>query len=309
MVLPNDQRSTGSRSTIGNRNVPRCRGDECGNIQPVESPLLETWEEVGRVAGLVPILPLEQFGFIGAQLGDEVELLASVGQIEQGIEDELLTRMTRPHHRSTVEDRGAFGKSAPQQRPVPFGHPFVGVEVAAYDRVDPVAGDQHRTLRRATDRAGATIDERRLDTVGRFDESVEMAAGVNALSTDVELRCGVQDGVQHPTMNGDLWPSVPGRQTPRLIPDEFAAFGEVGQRRRSQAFREQVVTEPEGVELADRVRKEVDAHTERLDPIDALEDPHREPGAVQAQRHRQTTDSTPGDDDVVHPSGHHTQPR
>ena len=92
----------------------------------------------------------------------------------------------------------------------------------------------------------------------------------------------------------------PAARPARFVPDRLAAFGEVGQRGRRQAVGGEVVGQAECVELANGVRQQVDADTQRLDPIDALEDPDGKAGTVQAQCRGQTTDPTTGDDDVVH---------
>ena len=127
-----------------------------------------------------------------------------------------------------------------------------------------------------------------------------MAAGVDAVGADLGERSGMQDRVQYAAMDGDLRPPIARREATRLVPDRLAALGEVRQRRRGQAVGGEVVGQAERVELADRVRQQVDAHTERLDAIDALEHPDRKAGTMQAERGGQPADPTTGDDDVVH---------
>ena len=283
----------------------RGRSDQRWNVEPRELPAFELRQEVGEIAWLVPILPLEQFGLIGAQLGNEVELLTSVGQVEQWIHHELLQRMACPHHRATIEDRCSLGEPAPQQSPVPFRHALVGVEVSPGDRVDAVAGDQRRARGDGACGPSPSVDECRLDALARLHETVEVAAGVYSVGADLGERRRMQDRVQDAAMNGDLRPPIARCQTPRFLPNRFAAFGEVGQRGRRQTVGGKVVGQAECVELADGVRQQVDAHAERLDPIDALEHPDRKAGSVQAQCRGQTTDPTAGDDDVVHSSADH----
>ena len=80
------ERPTLDRIAIDHRKEERSgRGsDEGGNIEPGKDPVLELREEVVEVTRPVPVLALGELGGVGAQLGNEVQLLEASGTSSTG---------------------------------------------------------------------------------------------------------------------------------------------------------------------------------------------------------------------------------
>src|SRR6266849_3128984 len=111
-----------------------------------------------------------------------------------------------------------------------------------------------------------------------------------------------QHHLQVAAMDRELWMVVAGRAAQRLLVDQLAEAVEEGcilgfdRDPRKRFFQ----TEPG--ELLGRVRKQIDADTDRPDVGDGLIDAAGDAGLVQRKPQRQAADARAHDDDVVHAS-------
>ena len=94
----------------------------------------------------------------------------------------------------------------------------------------------------------------------RLDDVVEAAAQVEVLCADTLEEGGQQEALELTPVDRDLRPGIAGGQPSGLTPDLLATLRVVDQLRRGDPSLEELTHQPEGVELADRVRLEVDAH-------------------------------------------------
>ena len=262
-------------------------------------PVLELGQEVVELAGPVPVLDLAEVRLRTAQLGDEVERLAAVGQVGDRVAHELLVTMPGPHHRATVEHRFDLGDAAPEQRAVPPRWPLVRVPLRARDAVDAVGRDHDRVG--GDDNARRRSWRRRTPPRGRARRRRPARAGdrgAGARSRPARrTRRAAPAGARRGGSTAAATGSRPRRRAPPARSPARAASSTRGSRARSDR-RAQRLEQAQRVELAYRVREQVDADAERPHLAHALV--HVDVGADlgEAERGDEPADAGSDDDDA-----------
>ena len=134
-------------------------------------------------------------------------------EVGDRVADELLSGVTDPDHRATVEHRLPVDDAAPQQRPAPLGRALVGVELRAV----PPSGSRRR-------RSTAPARTRTVDPDGPSNVAVAESSSLRTLDEAVsELdRVGAdarpdgieQDAMEFTTVDRELRPGVPSGAAP-----------------------------------------------------------------------------------------------
>ena len=148
--------------------------------------------------------------------------------------------------------------------------------------------------------ACSPIHESCSNSVSGLLEAVQMMTGVDAVGTYPLQRGLVKKPLQMPSVHRNLGPFVTRQKPAFLAPDQLTSLGKIGQVIGSEADRLELVQQAKFVEFAHRVRKQVDTDAERLHLIDGLKDADRKPSLMEAESSRQSSDTSAGNNDVVH---------
>jgi hypothetical protein len=142
--------------------------------------------------------------------------------------------------------------------------------------VDAVGGDEHARLDRVTRARVRPVGERGAHAARAGLEALQVCAQTDALGAQARARRLEELHLQDAPVNRDLRPAVAGAQAARLGPDALAALGVVGELGARDPRGFERCAQPELVQLAHRVRQEVDADAERPQLGHRLEHAHRE---------------------------------
>ena len=264
----------GDRVAVDHREEERLGSgaDDGGDVEPAEVPIREGGQEVVERAGPVPVLLGGQVGSGPAQLGDEVEDLAPVGQVGDRVAHELLLGMARPDHGAAVEHRVHLGHAPPEERAVPLERALVGVAGRPRRAVDAVG--RHHQVRLHP----LTVLEDGDGSIGaRSSTCIRRRPRWSASAPSRSRTAPSKTSWRAPRWIDSWGHGIAGVETPRLAPDLLAAARAVEEERRRHGPGRQLLEESEGVELAHGVWQEVDADPERPDLRHGVEELDRRP--------------------------------
>ena len=164
-------------------------------------------------------------------------------------------------------------------------------------RVDPVRADEDVRVER--DRAPArALKQLGAHALAGLLEARQRQAAAHRAGSEAVAHRAEQHALQLAAVNRVLRPAVARRAAARLAVDAIAetvVVDELGGGDRACLER---LAQSELGQLADGVRKQVDAGADRVDAARGLDDRDVDPGVVQAERGRQTADPASGDEDV-----------
>ena len=267
--------------------------DEFGDVEPVEDPVGEVGEEVGWVAGAVPVFAVP--GVVGGEFefGDPVGEGSAgvVGGAGDGVGDEFLEFVAGHDHRAAGEEGGAFGDAAPEDGAVPDGGAFVGVVFGAKGRVDAVGADEEGAF------GGGGVFEVGADGGGGFFVVGEVVGLVDVGVAEAGAGGLEEEHLEFAAVDGELGPVVAGFAAAGFVPDGAAVAGVVGEFLGGDGEGGELGFEAEFAEFADGVGEEVDADAEGAGGLDAFEDLHRDADLVEAEGEGEAGDAAAGDQD------------
>ena len=219
----------------------RRRSDDGGHVQPSEVPAVELGQEVLELAGPVPILGPSEGRLRATQLGDEIELLASAGEVGDGIGHELLVAVAGPDHRPAVQHRVGLGRASPQEGAVPARPALGGIALGPGDAVDAVR--RHEPVPDSSRPPPSSCGT----GVGAFPvglhplEPVPEVEVIRSHPFDESVEQHVLEG---PAVDGELWPGVACRAAPLLAPDLLTVGRAVHESRRLDRVARSVSSNP-----------------------------------------------------------------
>src|SRR3546814_645325 len=161
-------------------------------------------------------------------------------------------------------------------------------EAPAQGRVDAVGADEQGARNLAARRFALLVDKGSDDVAALLAPVRQVPAGVDSVGADALAHRLQQQHLQLAAVDRELWPAVAGGLAARFRPDELAALGVVGELGRAHAEAVELPQQAELVELAHRMRQQVDADAERLQRRRGLEDLDRPARLVQRERDRQS---------------------
>jgi NADP-dependent aldehyde dehydrogenase len=274
--------------------------DHGGNVQPVETPVLERADEVAELAAAVPV-PVRVPGRL--ELGHPVDELVSraVHVVPDGVDHHLAGgEPAGPGHGRAGQERGMDDRAAPHVHPGIDRRSLVRVKLLAQPRVDAVARDDDvraRRRQRQVRRRGAEGQGRAAGVLGHPGAGVIEAQAPGP--EPVEHR-GQQDGLQVAAVDRELRVLVAGEPAGRLGVDELAEAVEEGRFAGGDTSRRQLLLEAEPGEDLRRVREDVDADAYGSYPGGGFVDFAVDAGVVQLEGKRQPADACSDDRDFHH---------
>ena len=260
------ERPPGHRIAVDHREEEGAgRGpDDRRHVEPPERPVLERGQEVGQLTGAVPVLGRTELRLRATQLGDEVERLPAVGEVGDRVAHELLVPVAGPDHRATVEHRLDLGDPTPEQRAVPpRSDPRPGTAGRARCCGCRRPRPRHRPPRRARPSPGRASNTAPARSASASTVSRRWPRWRCSRPTRVDERVQ-QHLLQRAAVDRELRPRVAGGDTAWLPPDLPTVTRAVHEAGRLDRAAAQWRQDAERVELAHRVREQVDPDAEGL---------------------------------------------